>query len=31
MTKLKKKDYEEQLVALEIELIRVHRWLQHTG
>ena len=31
MAKLKKKDYEEQLVALEIELNRVHRWLQHTG
>ena len=29
--KLKKKDYEAQLEPMQVELNRVHRWLQHTG
>ncbi len=31
MSKLKKKDYAEELEKLQIELNRVARWLQHTG
>jgi polyphosphate kinase 2 len=31
MAKLKKKDYEEHLGALEVELNQMARWLQHTG
>ncbi|MFT3805934.1 polyphosphate kinase 2 [Arenimonas sp.] len=31
MSKLKKKDYAEELEKLQIELNRMARWLQHTG
>jgi len=29
--RLKKKDYAEQVELLQVELNRMHRWLQHTG
>ena len=31
MAKLSKKDYAQRLKSLEIELNKLHRWLQHTG
>jgi polyphosphate kinase 2 len=31
MAKLKRKEYEEQLAELQVELNRLARWLQHTG
>ena len=31
MSKLKRKDYEAQLEALQLELVEVARWVQHTG
>jgi polyphosphate kinase 2 len=31
MSKLKKKDYAEELEKLQLELTRMTRWLQHTG